>query len=311
YLDDSNESNRSRSIEDAQKFIDKLLSYVNCIDFDKIKAYSSEEAATKFGMKLLEKNELFAVLVFENQNGNQLTPFVSYKIRMSSDRVDNTEFTRDSRWRPGPRMRPYIDLKYLSMGFGYLQDLIEHYIIAEHTRLNATQLPGIYLQQFPYPCHINDNADPTLIYFFLLIYCVATIAQSFLISVFFSRANLAAASGGIIFFVLYLPYPFMVRWMTILPPYVKALMCCRRTCLRRGGRPTFWRSTSSRAPAHQWTDITPSPLYGDKFNLLYVISCCLITTPVSICCSPGIWKPSCLVWCIAGSHSKLVRKQLI
>nr|AIN44098.1 ATP-binding cassette sub-family A member 1 [Laodelphax striatellus] len=358
YLDDSNESNRSRSIEDAQKFIDKLLSYVNCIDFDKIKAYSSEEAATKFGMKLLEKNELFAVLVFENQNGNQLTPFVSYKIRMSSDRVDNTEFTRDSRWRPGPRMRPYIDLKYLSMGFGYLQDLIEHYIIAEHTRLNATQLPGIYLQQFPYPCHINDkfiiaisatfplfmmlswvytcamivksivfekeqrlketmhvmglgngvhwlgwaldsilpmmftillltfiltygqilrSADPTLIYFFLLIYCVATIAQSFLISVFFSRANLAAASGGIIFFVLYLPYPFMVRWMTILPPYVKALMCLSSN-VAFGVATSYFAFYEEQGTGAQWADINSSPLYGDQFNLLYVIYLLLIDT---------------------------------
>ncbi|XP_039280718.1 phospholipid-transporting ATPase ABCA1 isoform X2 [Nilaparvata lugens] len=359
YLDDSNESNRSKSLEDAQKLIDKLLSYVNCIDFDKIKPFSSEESATKYGMKLLEKNELFAVIIFEKQDGDRLTPFVTYKIRMSSDRVDNTEFTRDSRWRPGPRMRPYIDLKYLSMGFGYLQDLIEHYIIAEHTpHLNASQLPGIYLQQFPYPCHINDkfiiaisatfplfmmlswvytcamivksivyekeerlketmhvmglgngihwvgwfidsilpmmltillltliltygkilrSADPTLIYFFLLIYCVATIAQSFLISVFFSRANLAAASGGIIFFVLYLPYPFMVRWMSILPPYIKAIMCLSSN-VAFGVATSYFAFYEEQGTGAQWAEINSSPLYGDKFNLLYVIYLLLFDT---------------------------------
>ncbi|CAG0915031.1 unnamed protein product [Notodromas monacha] len=35
---------------------------------------------------------------------------------------------------------------------------------------------------------------------------------SFLLSCFFSRANLAAAAGGILFFVTYLPYPFMIVW---------------------------------------------------------------------------------------------------
>lgn len=36
--------------------------------------------------------------------------------------------------------------------------------------------------------------------------------QCFLISTLFSRANLAAACGGIIYFTLYLPYVLCVAW---------------------------------------------------------------------------------------------------
>lgn len=50
-------------------------------------------------------------------------------------------------------------------------------------------------------------ADPTVILVMLICYSFATISLCFLISVFFSRANLAAACGGIIFFILFLPYP--------------------------------------------------------------------------------------------------------
>lgn len=36
--------------------------------------------------------------------------------------------------------------------------------------------------------------------------------QCFLISTFFSKANLAAACGGLIYFGLYLPYVLCVAW---------------------------------------------------------------------------------------------------
>lgn len=68
---------------------------------------------------------------------------------------------------------------------------------------------------------ILENSDPTLIFTFILINCIATISQSFLISTFFSRANLASAAGGIIFFMLYLPYPSMVIWERSIPTIAK------------------------------------------------------------------------------------------
>jgi hypothetical protein len=74
---------------------------------------------------------------------------------MDSARVDSTKRIEDMLRRPGPRRRPGIDMKYITYGFAYLQDLVEASIIKEHTKRERT--PGIFLQQFPYPCHIIDQ----------------------------------------------------------------------------------------------------------------------------------------------------------
>lgn len=51
-----------------------------------------------------------------------------------------------------------------------------------------------------------------MVFIFLSVFAVVTILQCFLISTLFSRANLAAACGGIIYFTLYLPYVLCVAW---------------------------------------------------------------------------------------------------
>jgi ATP-binding cassette, subfamily A (ABC1), member 1 len=69
--------------------------------------------------------------------------------------MDTTKRMEDILRRPGPRRRPGIDLKYITYGFAYLQDMLDSSIIKEQT--NRTRTPGIFLQQFPYPCHIIDK----------------------------------------------------------------------------------------------------------------------------------------------------------
>lgn len=59
---------------------------------------------------------------------------------------------------------------------------------------------------------ILEYSSSTLIWIFLISYTVATISFSFLVSTFFSRANSAAAAGGVIFFVSFLPYNMMLIW---------------------------------------------------------------------------------------------------
>lgn len=57
-------------------------------------------------------------------------------------------------WDPGPRADPVDDLRYIWGGFAYLQDMIERGIIKTQT---STEVPlGIYLQQMPYPCFVDD-----------------------------------------------------------------------------------------------------------------------------------------------------------
>ena len=55
--------------------------------------------------------------------------------------------------------------------------------------------------------NILIHSDITLVIFVLGVYASASIALAFLISVFFSKANISAACGGIIYLFTYLPYP--------------------------------------------------------------------------------------------------------
>lgn len=69
-------------------------------------------------------------------------------------------------------------------------------------------------------CHqyggVLQYSDPSLIFVFLLVFCLTTITQCFLISVFFSKANLAAACGGLIYFALYFPYVLCYAWNDVM-----------------------------------------------------------------------------------------------
>jgi hypothetical protein len=58
-------------------------------------------------------------------------------------------------WRPGPRATPVSDTKYITYGFAYLQDMIDHAIIKLQT--NNTSDIGVFTQMFPYPCYIKDK----------------------------------------------------------------------------------------------------------------------------------------------------------
>lgn len=57
-------------------------------------------------------------------------------------------------WDPGPRADPFEDLRYVWGGFSYLQDVIEQGIIRAVT--GTKQKTGIYIQQMPYPCYVDD-----------------------------------------------------------------------------------------------------------------------------------------------------------
>ena len=93
----------------------------------------------------------------DNQKTDDLPEFIQYKLRMDADTVDSTYFVEDRIPRPMPRRRPQIDLKYLYYGFAYIQDMVEHAFISLHTGRNMSSLPGISLQQMPYPCYIEDR----------------------------------------------------------------------------------------------------------------------------------------------------------
>lgn len=57
-------------------------------------------------------------------------------------------------WSPGARDNSFNDLRYIWGGFAYLQDMMDHGIIQVQT--SKTQPLGVFAQQMPYPCFVND-----------------------------------------------------------------------------------------------------------------------------------------------------------
>lgn len=77
---------------------------------------------------------------------------------MDEQRVDDTDYIQDALWNEKPRIEPFWDEKYIKYGFAYLQDMLDSYIIEEQTQEN--NIPGIILQEFPFPCYVKDRYAP-------------------------------------------------------------------------------------------------------------------------------------------------------
>ncbi|OPJ77306.1 retinal-specific ATP-binding cassette transporter isoform A [Patagioenas fasciata monilis] len=277
----------------ADQALRLLGQYLECLTLDKFEGYINETQLTHRALHLLEENKFWAGVVFPDiePTTSNLPSHVKYKIRMDIDAVEKTNKIKDRYWDPGPRADPVDDLRYIWGGFAYLQDMIEHGIIKTQTN---TEVPlGIYLQQMPYPCFVDDvfmitlnrafpifmvlawiysvsmtvksivlekemrlkeamknrgvtngviwctwfldsfgmmavstflltvlimcgqvlhYSNPLLFFLFLLTFTTATIMQCFLFSTFFSKANLAAACSGVIYFTLYLPHIVCFAW---------------------------------------------------------------------------------------------------
>ncbi|XP_070271735.1 phospholipid-transporting ATPase ABCA7 isoform X4 [Myotis yumanensis] len=100
---------------------------------------------------------------------------------------------------------------------------------------------------------ILPYSHPVILFLFLAAFAVATVVQSFLLSVFFSQANLAAACGGLMYFVLYLPYVLCVAWrdqlpaggrvaMSILSPVAFGFGCESLALLEEQGEGAQWHN---------------------------------------------------------------------
>jgi len=138
--------------------IDYAIKLLDCMEFDKLRGYPTEQEVVATGLGLLEENKFFAGVVFTNLDGETeatIPQYIEYKIRMNSDKVDSTKKIKDRVSRPGPRRRPTMDLKYMTHGFAYLQDLVDHAIMSVQAGRDVTT--GVYMQQMPYPCYIKDR----------------------------------------------------------------------------------------------------------------------------------------------------------
>ncbi|XP_046463654.1 ATP-binding cassette sub-family A member 7-like isoform X2 [Daphnia pulex] len=159
----TNMSNQIISIKESLVKLDLVANlvntYVECYEFDKFEGYATEEEAVERGKSLIDIGGLWAVIVFKAQNNNltsqDLPHNITYKLRMDSSKIDSTKRLRDFFETPLPRTNPTKYMKYFTSGYIFLQDKIEQAIIKLQS--NRSQLPGMYMQQFPSPCYTFDT----------------------------------------------------------------------------------------------------------------------------------------------------------
>uniref|UniRef100_A0A4W6GA54 ATP binding cassette subfamily A member 3 n=1 Tax=Lates calcarifer TaxID=8187 RepID=A0A4W6GA54_LATCA len=113
-------------------------------------------------------------------------------------------------------------------------------------------------------------SDPTLVFVFLLVFTVATINFSFMISAFFSRANVAAAAGGFIYFMSYLPYLFLWPRYDLLSHAQKVSACLISNVAMAMGAQLIGMF-EGKGTGIQWCNLFDSVTVDDDFSLAQVL----------------------------------------
>ncbi|KAM3590047.1 uncharacterized protein V6R79_002637 [Siganus canaliculatus] len=113
-------------------------------------------------------------------------------------------------------------------------------------------------------------SDASVIFVYLLVFCLATITQCFFISVFFSKANLAAACGGLIFFVLYLPHILCFAWRDVMSFGAKVAVSLL-SCVAFGFGCENFAMYEQQGIGIQWHNIHKSPEDGKRYSVLISI----------------------------------------
>ncbi|XP_029285305.1 LOW QUALITY PROTEIN: ATP-binding cassette sub-family A member 1 [Cottoperca gobio] len=141
---------------DLDHTITTLAQATECFTLNKMEGLDTEAQMIDRALELLEDRLFWAGVVFllPNSSSPDLPPHVTYKIRMDIDDVTRTNKIKDRFWDPGPAADPFNDMRYIWGGFVYVQDLVERAV--NRILTGVQQTTGIYIQQMPYPCYVDD-----------------------------------------------------------------------------------------------------------------------------------------------------------
>uniref|UniRef100_A0A9L0SRG3 P-type phospholipid transporter n=1 Tax=Equus caballus TaxID=9796 RepID=A0A9L0SRG3_HORSE len=340
------------AFNETNRAIQTISRFMECVNLNKLEPIATEVRLINKSMELLDDRKFWAGIVFTGiaPGSVDLPHHVKYKIRMDIDNVERTNKIKDAYWDPGPRADPFEDMRYVWGGFAYLQDVVEQAIIRVLT--GTEKKTGVYVQQMPYPCYVDDiflrvmsrsmplfmtlawiysvaviiksivyekearlketmrimgldngilwfswfisslipllvsagllvvilklgnllpYSDPSVVFVFLSVFAVVTILQCFLISTLFSRANLAAACGGIIYFTLYLPYVLCVAWQDYVGFTLK-ILASLLSPVAFGFGCEYFALFEEQGIGVQWDTLFESPMEEDGFNLTTSVS---------------------------------------
>ena len=165
----------------------------------------------------------------------QMTPYPCYAYDVFTDSISQSLpllmviawiFTvsmtvKDIVYEKEKRLKEFMRVMGLTNGIHWLAWFITSFVII----ITISVFLSIILKYG----RILPKAEFSVLIVFLTCFVLATITQCFLISVFFNRANLAAAAGGIIYFLLYLPYIVLTNFASVVEVYQIGLVSLSST----------------------------------------------------------------------------------
>lgn len=122
-----------------------------------------------------------------------------------------------------------------------------------------------------------------IIWLFLAVYAVATIMFCFLVSVLYSKAKLASACGGIIYFLSYVPYMYVAIREEVAHDKITAFEKCIASLMSTtafGLGSKYFALYEVAGVGIQWHTFSQSPVEGDDFNLLLAVTMLMVDTVV-------------------------------
>nr|CAB3219611.1 ATP-binding cassette sub-family A member 3-like [Phallusia mammillata] len=116
---------------------------------------------------------------------------------------------------------------------------------------------------------VLTKTDATLVFVFLILFAAATINLCFLISVFFSKANVGAAAGGVLYGLTYMPYLFMQNNYDQLSHLVKVISCLFSNVAMANGCQLIGMF-EGKGTGLQWSSIHKGVTVDDNFTMVEV-----------------------------------------
>ena len=113
---------------------------------------------------------------------------------------------------------------------------------------------------------VLNKTSPTVLFVFLMLYAVSSIMFCFCVSVFFSKANIAAAAGWIIWFCNYIPYIFVAQYYDTMSVGAKAASCLLSNVAMSMGAQLIGKFEGAGIGS-QWSNLNHGPSIYDDFTL--------------------------------------------
>ncbi|XP_046522805.1 phospholipid-transporting ATPase ABCA3 isoform X3 [Equus quagga] len=119
------------------------------------------------------------------------------------------------------------------------------------------------------------HSDPSLVLVFLVCFAISSISFSFMVSTFFSKANMAAAIGGFLYFFTYIPYFFVApryNWMTL----SQKLFSCLLSNVAMAMGAQLIGKFEAKGTGVQWRDLLSPVNVDDDFSFGQVLGMLLL-----------------------------------